>query len=674
MRPDAVGMFWEDVSAGRGKRSDIVRPMAPIPETGWLPPTEYPNLSGATCIALDTETYDPELLDNGPGWARGKGHIVGASVAVAGGHSWYFPIRHTVESEYNLDPDHTLAWLRDTLGNSRQAKLGANLTYDVGWLRQEGVHVKGQLIDTCFAEALLDESAEVNLDTLGVKYLGEGKETNLLYQWCSDSYGGKPNDGQRANIYRSPPRLVGPYAQGDADLPLRVAAKQYQQLVKENLYELFQLECRLIPLLIEMRFAGVTVDIPKAEQLRDTLQAEEIETQKRLNTLAGMTIEVTKSATIALAFQRHGISIPQKFDRKTKTMKPSFDKASLEAIHHPMIEPLLRVKLINKLRTTFVESYVLDSHVGGKLYGQFHPLRGDSEGTRSGRFSSTTPNLQNLPARDDILAPLMRGIFIPDSGHKQWDKFDYSQIEYRFLAHFAQGPKSDWLRSVYVADPKADFHETTLDLVAPVAGWDISTKELRKRHRKPTKNINFGLVYGMGERKLGGDLGLTPKETKELFKGYHQAAPFVKATMDAAMDEVKQYGTVTTVLGRKSRFDLWEPERTDHDKVYKALPYQQALFLYGQIKRAYGHKGLNRKLQGSAADLIKTAMVKCWEDGIFDMTGVPRLQVHDELDFSNPGNVEEAYQEMQHIMETALPLKVPVKVERESGPDWGHHF
>lgn len=663
MRSDAIGLFWEDISAGRGK-SNAIRPMAAIPETGWLPPTEYPNLSGATCISIDTETYDPELKERGPGWARGVGHIVGVSVGVPGGRTWYFPIRHTVEPEWNMSVEHTLAWLRDTLGNPKQTKIGSNLTYDIGWLRQEGVIVRGELIDTMFAEALLDEASQVNLEALGMKYLGQGKETSLLYQWCADSYGGKPSSDQRKNIWRSPPRLVGHYAQSDADLPMRIASEQYPALVREGLYELFIMECRLIYLMVEMRFAGVTVDIPGAEQLRDTLQTEEIEVQKELDYKADCHIQVTKSASIAHAFAKAGIDIPMKWDNKKKEFRPSFDRESISGIEHPMIEPLLRVKLIQKLRTTFLESYVLNSHVNGKLYAQFHQLRGDSEGTRSGRFSSTDPNLQNLPSRDDILAPLIRGVFIPDAGHVGITKVDFSQIEYRMLAHFAVGERSDWLRWTYNTNPYADFHVVTQELVRDFAGYELK--------RKPAKNLNFGLTYGMGQEKMGKTLHLDKAQTKELFDAYHMGAPFVKATMEAAMQEVAQFGTITTVMGRKSRFDLWEPKRTDRKTAVKALPYAEALYKYGDIKRAYAHKGLNRKLQGSAGDLCKKGMLTCWEDGIFDVTGVPRIQVHDELVLSNRGETEEALREMQNIMETAVPMRVPIKMEREDGPDWGH--
>jgi DNA polymerase I-like protein with 3'-5' exonuclease and polymerase domains len=300
--------------------------------------------------------------------------------------------------------------------------------------------------------------------------------------------------------------------------------------------------------------------------------------------------------------------------------------------------------------------------VNGRVYGQFHPLRGDDGGTRSGRYSSSTPNLQNIPARDDELAPIVRGLYQPDEGHKLWRKYDYSQIEYRFLAHFAVGGGADTVRQRYQNDPHVDFHEMTRQLIKEFAGVTLD--------RKVTKTINFGLIYGMGQPKLAHSLHLKPADGKKLFLAYHKGAPFAKATLEACAEEARRTGTISTVLGRKSRFDLWEPTGRD-ERV--ALPYEQARRAYGpSLQRAYTHKALNRRLQGSAADLMKMATWRCMKDGIFDRTGYPRITVHDELDFSDPGGVDDAFLEMQRVMENAIALRVPVKVTPEFGPDWGH--
>ena len=229
------------------------------------------------------------------------------------------------------------------------------------------------------------------------------------------------------------------------------------------------------------------------------------------------------------------------------------------------------------------------------------------------------------------------------------------------------------MRRQFNLHPETDYHDMALDLVAPEAGWDISTKELRKKHRRPIKNINFGLIYGMGIEKLTADLGLTSQEGRKLFAAYHKGVPFAKATMDSCSKEAQSLGFITTILGRRSRFDLWEPEKVMNYDNRIGLPYAEALMQFGgNVKRAYTHKALNRRLQGSAADMMKKAMLDCWEQGVFDETGVPRLTVHDELDFSDPGGKDAAFNEMHRILESAIPLRIPVKADAETGPDWGH--
>jgi DNA polymerase I-like protein with 3'-5' exonuclease and polymerase domains len=670
MRDDSVGLFWEDKPKERS-RGHILRSMPPIPETNWRAPNEFPNLAGVSILGIDTETCEPDF-DNGPGWARGLGHIVGVSVATTDA-GWYFPVRHSVCPEQNLDPDRVFRWLADALGTPRVAKVGANLLYDIGWLKAEGVVVDGPLVDVQFAEALLTEREPTALDSLGEKYVGAGKDVNLLYRWLADYYGGKPDGKQRGNIHRAPPSLVGPYAERDARLPLAIIDAQFPQLEREGLVDLFRMECELIPLLVAMRFAGTSVNIAEAERVRDVLRAEQKEFQAQLKTLTGVEVNVNAAATIARAFDAIGLTYP----KTAKSGKPSFKKEFLEALDHPVGKLIREIRSRDKLVSTFIESYILERSVGGKIFCSFHPLRGDEGGTRSGRFSSSDPNLQNIPARDERLAPLLRGIFVPDPGHVAWRRYDYSQIEYRLLAHFAVGPLADAIRAAYNADPHIDYHHRVFEMLAPVVGWDTQDPTTVKYKRKLTKNVNFGLVYGMGIKKLVRYLGLTPKQGDELFKAYHKSVPFVQATMDAAQEQVQELGYMPTILGRRSRFDMWEPadwELIDTSNRV-ALPYRAALDKWGsRIKRAYGHKGLNRKLQGSAADIMKRAMWQCWKSGVFNVTGVPRLTIHDELDHSQidsrPETLE-AFEYIKHTLETAIPLRVPVVVDVEVGNTWG---
>lgn len=653
-RFDNIGMFWQDVPSQqrRGVKTNRARP--PVPDTGWTLPTELPNLSAAKMLSIDTETFDPELIDNGPGWARHKGHIVGFSICTEDGFKRYFPIRHEDEPTVNLDPEATLRWAKDTLEDDRP-KIGANLLYDVGWFAEEGINVRGKLYDVQFAEALLTEDQGVGLDILGNKYVGVGKESNLLYRWCSDYYGGKPDDKQRANIYRAPARLVGHYAEADAFLPFQVLKAQWPLLESQGLLNVFDLECRLIPLLIAMRFKGVRVDLDKAEQILAMLETEKDQHLQQLKDITGLTVDCWSSDSLGRAFKNLGLKYPL-----TAKGMPSFTAKFLERVEHPIGGIIRAFREKDKLANTFIKSYILESNIDGHIYCQFHPLRDSDGGTRSGRFSSSTPNLQNIPSRTN-LGKQIRKIFVPDEGFGIWRRHDYSQIEYRFLAHFAVGQGSDHIREEYNADPTTDYHEAVRQLIKRISGIELG--------RKPTKNINFGLTYGMGKTKLIETLGLTRDKGEELFSAYHNGAPFVKATMDMAMRTAQSQGFVQTILGRRSRFDKWEPFDFTNGAI--PLPYEKAVAIYGRVKRAGTHKALNRILQGSAADMIKVALVKCWEDGVFAETGVPSIMVHDEVNFSYDESKKVAFEEMQHILETAIPLRIPVLADGEQGPNWG---
>lgn len=651
-RFDAIGLFWEDAPTSRKRGERALGPLPAIPETGWRPPTELPDLRRAPVMSFDVETYDPELATAGPGWARGKGHLCGFSVATPDTRI-YVPIRHTVQAEMNIDPDMAIRWMSAMMGTDCP-KVGANLMYDVGWLRQEGITVKGKLHDVQFAEALLDETSRVNLEALGRKYCGIGKEVDILKEWCMSYYGSGALTW-RKDIHRAPVSLVGAYGEMDAALPLMVFEQQYPLLVNEGLVELFEMENKLIRLLLDMRFAGVQVDIPYAEQLRDTFVKEAKEVQDRINHMAGFSVNVNASDSLAKAFRHFGLDHP-----RTDKGAPSFTKEFLENHDHEFANAITELRGIEKLRGTFVEGYLLGSHVNGKVHGLFHPLSGTDGGTKTGRFASSDPNLQNIPTRTKA-GKLIRKAFIPDFGHLQWRKYDYSQIEYRFLAHYAVGQGSDIIRQKYIDDPTTDYHQATADLILQIANILLE--------RGPTKNINFGIVYGMGKDKMAKDLNLAIEAAKKLLDAYHLGAPFVKETMKQVMDFANEYGYNLTILNRRTRFNLWEPDGWGVKGF--ALPYAQAVARYGAVKRAYLYKALNYKLQGSAADMMKAGMVKCYEDGVFDATGIPRLTVHDELDFSDEGGRDEAFKEMQHIMQTIIPLRVPVLFDCDIGPNWG---
>lgn len=684
-RFDAVGLFWQEYAKEPTKgtnRGIIDRPLAPIPEPNWLCPTDFPELGAAGALVIDLETEDPGIgRGAGPGDIRGEGKVVGIGVGTDDGHRWYYPLFHSVAPEQNHpNPDAVLAWAANELTRPGQLKVGANLLYDLFWLQAVGIQVPGPYIDVQWVEAIINETARgKSLDKLGERYCGEGKVSNALYEWCARSYGGQPTGKQRANIHRAPPCLVGPYAESDVDLPWRVWEKQKPIMETLGLSNLVAMEHRLIPMLMAMRKRGVKVNKDKATRLQSTLAEEEGRLQADLNHAAGGgVVNVGSGPDLARVFDRQGVPYP-----KTAAGRPSFAKEFLEGCDHPMAAAVLAVRRMNKARGTFVQGYLLDSAHEGRIHALFHPLRTDENGAISGRFSSSNPNLQNLPSRDPYLAPMIRGCFEPDSG--QWRRGDYDQGEYRMLAHYARGPKSDWVRERYNLFPDTtDFHDTASEMVHEVTGITLG--------RKPIKNFNFGMTFGMGKRKMIRGLGLDDAQGELLYNAYHTGLPFVKRTFDLAMQTATTRGFVKTLLGRIAVFDQWEPadfelrqvvpSSTDRDKVVAMVQkYIAAARDTGErvprpgVVRAFTHKALNRVLQGSLADYMKQAMVDLWDAGICDVLGAPLIQVHDELNWDDPQTreSEEAFEEAQDIMVNAVPkLRVPMSVSWESGPDWGH--
>lgn len=671
-------------------KKDVRLRELPHVETQWRPPQYFPNLSSATVIGIDVETRElDDLSKYGPGWGRGnRGHIVGFSVAALDQHrntgKWYFPIRHTVEPEWNLDPTHSLHWLKYILeGTPAIPKIGQNLIYDIGWLTTENIYVTGKLYDTSFAEALLDERGDTNLEWLGEKYLGHGKKSSALYDWCALAYGGKPNGTQRANIYRAPPRLVGPYGEDDADMPIHILALQWRELEAQGLLPVFDMECEFIRMLVRMRLAGVTIDINRAEQIYRELGMLIKQKYAELSTVVGFKVETVNSpAVMSKIFQSIGIKPPT-----TDTGRDSFRKEWLTEQHNPVADLVNSIRGSEKVRGTFVKGYLLESHIPigngrGKVHCQFHPLRTSeddkSEGALTGRFASSTPNLQNIPFRT-AEGRLVREAFIPHNGHTRWRSKDYNQIEYRMLAHFATSVSTkpdqyaiemaaaNKLRQTYIDNPKTDYHDATSERVKAMSGVEII--------RSIIKNINFSLIYGVSQKTLHYKYlsHMNDAQVKELMAAYYKGAPYAKATMSAISQEVQRLGYVTTIWGRRTRFNLWEPAFKADDK--RGLPLDRALAVYGNnIRRAYDYKGTNYKLQGSAADIIKAAMVRAYTEGVFDVTGMPVLQVHDELDFSvidDSARQVEAYKYIDHILETTTPTNVPIIVKTTDAANWG---
>lgn len=676
--------FWEEyVTTSKHTKRALSRVPPPIPETGWRPDTTFPNLSAAVALGFDLEVKEYDL-EHGPGWARGQSHIVGVAITAFASNGErirrYYPVRHEIEPEFNIETARVFNYTAETFSRNIPV-CGANLIYDVGTAAAEGITITGELHDCQFAEPLLHETGEVNLDFLGLKYLGVGKDANELQKWLTEAYGDR-GERWRENIYRCSPRLVGPYAEQDSEIPFDIINKQIPRLQNENLYQLYRMECDLIRLWVRMRFAGVQIDLPYAHKLYGEISGMIDELRTNLRNMTGVDVDATTpTAQVKQVFDAAGIPYPYTAPSKNFPQgQPSFVKEWLAAQTHPAAELIQQIREHEKIRTTFIKSYILENHdTAGKIHGEFHPLRADndnakskSKGTRSGRLSSAHPNLQNIPVRTE-LGKKIRTAFVADYGHKAFLECDYSQYEYRLLAHFAVGPGSDELRASYCNNPLMDYHDNMQSTIFNKTGKQLE--------RKPVKTINFSLMNEMGERELARRLGLLDKNGKPneqciaLFQAYHAGAPYVKATSRAAQDEAQALGYVTTILNRRSRFDLWEPREKNWEEPAKPLSYQFALREYGHdIIRAIVHIALNRKLQGSNADGMKMSLWLADRAGVFRVIGDPRITVHDSLGFSqiddSPPQMQ-GYSELFHIMETALPLRVPVRVDHKTGANWG---
>jgi DNA polymerase I-like protein with 3'-5' exonuclease and polymerase domains len=666
-RADAIGLWWEDHPAlkARGEKTARVYSMPSIPDTGWKAPVSFPRLDAANLIAIDLETFDPQLTTHGPGWGRGVGHIVGLAVGTDDGQRWYFPMRHTV-GEGNLPPDAVLQWARDEFSRANQPKVFANSQYDLGWLESEGVQVAGDIIDIQIAEPLLDEhKMSYSLDSLAEKYLGEGKVDDALYEWCQRAYGGKPGRTQAGNIYRAPPCLVGPYAEGDVDLPLRIWARQKDLLEQQGLIDLFKLESIIPRILIGMRMKGVRVDIEKAEQAKIHLAKSTAEALRKIKAISGVDVDIWAAESVARAMDKCGIRYP-----KTAKGSPSF--ASDWLTHHPSeITTLINdARRYDKAGTTFIDGYILDKHVNGRVHAQYHQLRADDGGTIVGRLSSSMPNLTNIPSRDPEIGKLIRSLWLPEEGEK-WTTYDFSQIQFRILAHYASGKGAYEARARYAADPTTDYHNLAGDLIQANTGLELG--------RKAIKCCNFAIAFSGGKATVAQLLGIPLEDAERLVEQYHSGLPFVKATTNHAAQVAQQRGYIKGILGRKHRFERWEPRAWDKRKKYKLYSDKAALMQEmktdneSDVVRAFTHLSINRLCQDGEGSHLKSGLVACYKAGLFNTVSYPLAIVHDDINFSTNSSIEhaEALTEMKHLLESAIKWKVPMICERGEGASWG---
>ena len=615
-------------------------------KTEWVPVEQLPKTpSGVKEIAIDLETKDPRLKTHGPGWATGHGEVVGFAVAYDGFNA-YLPVGH--EGGGNLDRNIVTRWFNKEIADHPADKIFYNAAYDVGWLGHLGIQPKGRLIDAMLAAPLLNENRfSFSLSNVSYDYLGEMKNESALREAAAE-FGVDP----KAELYKLPACFVGEYAEADARLTIQLWQIFKAELTKEDLWQVFDLESKVLPLCIEMTRRGIRVDLDEAERLKQDMLKVVKTILMEVKKETGFQIELWAAASIAKVFDH--LDIPY---GRTKTGLPSFTKNFLAQHEHPIAQKIAEAREYDKIGNTFLSS-IFRYAEKDRIHGHINQLRSEGGGTVTGRISMANPNLQQIPARNPEMSQKIRGLFLPEDGEK-WASMDFDQQEPRILVHFASltGKRGltgaqDFVKA-YCEDPKTDFHQMVADLATIP--------------RKTAKTINLGIMYGMGVTRLAEQLDVSASDAKRLMLQYHRDVPFVKELMDAVQRRVSHRdkgGFVRSLLGRKCRFDLWEPNLFVSSK---ALPLEEAHIEYGNnIKRAYVYRATNRLIQSSAADMTKASMAAVYEE-----TGkVPLVQIHDELAFS-VAEVTEA-EKLRHQMENAVELVVPTPTDISVGENWGN--
>ena len=661
----------------------------------WFLKDEWRDVSTADMIAIDTETYDPDLKAAGSGWARGTGYLLGVSItAVWGNEIWsnYFPVQHPDTQNYPVEK--VIQYIKECLYKCKGPRIFANAEYDIGWLNRYGVPLEaflanGPIDDVLAMAVLVDETwLSHSLENVASYYCNMHKDESILRDPQLLSY--YQIKDPKSEMYKLPARFVGSYAEQDTLVTLH-AYKTLLPLINahpltgKSLERVYDVERRLIPMLFEIHKRGVKVDVQRAEQIKVEIGQQREEMLKRLEHFAGFRVNPLSGDDLGKACDNLGIEYPV----SAKLRKPSFTASFLENHDSEFLQTVRQIRKLSKIESTFVDA-VLDKAVNGRIYPQLNALKRTedggntaSSGTITGRFSCTKPNLQQVSSRDKILAPLVRSMFLPDEGYL-WGNFDYSQQEPRMTIHIAyqlyklgvQGlDRIEEAVKKFNDNPYTDNHQ----MVADLAGIT----------RREAKTINLGLSYGMGALKLCQQLGL-PTETKDgrevagqegkdLMKLFNNKVPYLKGFMTCASRRAEQAGAVTTLLGRHSRYDMWTAKNFGLSQklgIKKKEDIEADIANNGvnspwhgvSLVRAKTFSAMNHIVQGSSADQTKLAMLTVYENKIV----LPYTQIHDALDCPiDKSRVKQHVTEIRDAMVHAMDLVVPTVVDVEIGETWG---
>ena len=584
-------------------------------DSTWIAPVEPPRLDDVDIMAVDCETHDPNLKILGPGFLRGDAHVVGVALATED-RQWYFPLHH---AEGNCTWDAT-AWLREQLAQNR-LYVFANAQYDIEALYCMQACPAGHWIDVLVDQALLDEEFEpgYSLNAVAEHWLGKGKADDILFKHAQHygTYGPQTIQMAKEAMKDLPAKAVGEYAEIDARRTFDVHRAQEERIILDGLEQVCELERHIIPLAWQMRKNGVRFDRAKAARLRQEWYQQEEELLADINA-TGYRVDPWSGRSIQSYCDRQGISYSRTPKGNASFSKDFFHKAN------PVLQLIGQFRSLNKMRRGFIDTWLEHSTSDGRVHARWHQVAAEDGGTRSGRFASTDPNMQQVPARDPRYGPMLRSLFLPEPG-ELFMKGDYSGQEIRIAIHYAHVLKCTGAQEIvdrYLADKQFDFH----NMIVEMSGLE----------RVHAKTLALGSLYGMGPEKSKAQLGFSGEKSQRMYDEYFRIAPYFRELSNIAMNRATRIGYVKTFCGRRRRFK----------------------------DTAYAHKATNAIVQGTAADMAKQAMINIYEE----LGLVPLLQVHDELCYSVPSL--DVGRELTYLMETALNLSVPMYVEPKFGVHW----
>jgi DNA polymerase I-like protein with 3'-5' exonuclease and polymerase domains len=600
------------------------------PQSKWRPPAVLPELDSV--ISIDLETHDPNIKKSGPGYKRRDGKVVGVAIADKH-HQLYLPFDHFGGD--NLDKQTILSYVKYAI-NKADEIIMANATYDLGWLETLSLSVSCPVRDMQVAEALIDEEKfSYSLDSISKKYLKKGKKEDGL-QNAADTYG----INAKSDMWKLPARHVGKYAEADARLTYDAYQHQIPILKEQGLWTVWELECELIPVLVYMSRMGVPVNLDAAEQLNTQLKVKE---SALLNEFKNL--DIWSPQQLGKYCESLGLTVP-------RTDKGNYSVAKDFLLHceHPQVKKIQEARSINRLRKVFIEDIILNQNHNGRIHADFRQTASDEGGTRSGRLSSSNPNMQQVPKRSDI-GKAIRQLYIAEQD-SLWCKADYSSQEPRLQVHYALlGQFGKPLPGAEQALDAFTRGEKLYTFFEKTTGLPYDT----------CKMLCLGISYGMGMSKMAKTLGISDEFCKTTMRKFNKEAPFLKILFDNVMNKASTKGYIKTILGRRARFDFWTNDF--NNTPVKTYGYAKSKYPDGQLFRAFCSKALNRLIQGSAADQAKVAMVHAYKAGM-DL----RLPVHDEINAMVSD--EQDSNKLKEIMEQAIPLKVPVIADIDLGGTW----